>query len=242
MEAEQKGRISVIVPIYNTEAYVSDCLDTLCEQTHKNLEIILVDDGSEDQSLAIAEAYVKKDKRIVLLKQSNQGAAAARNKGLEKATGEYISFVDSDDYIDKDFYERLIGEIGDKDCVQIGYREVRADKTIVSSHLPRHFYQYVSPCMRLYKRAFLEKHNIAFAQGVYYEDVLFSLRFWQHKPTHKIVDYKGYNYVMREGSTTAGRKKEKEKELFEAIERVPAPWWLKIYTILRLKIHFIWKH
>lgn len=101
-------KVSIIVPVYNTEKYLKKCLDSIINQTHKNLEIILVDDGSIDNSGKIADDYAKKDKRIKVLHQKNQGQSTARNNGLRIATGEYISFIDSDDTIDKTFVEKLL--------------------------------------------------------------------------------------------------------------------------------------
>lgn len=113
------GRISVIVPIYNAELYLERCIDSIIAQTYKNLEIILIDDGSTDRSRAICETYAKKDSRIRVLCKCNGGASSARNMGIEIATGEYIGFVDSDDYIALDMYEsfyNLISEDVDLVC------------------------------------------------------------------------------------------------------------------------------
>lgn len=99
--------ISVIVPVYNTEQYLERCIDSIISQTYKNLEIILVDDGSTDRSGEICDAYGKKDTRVKVVHKKNGGAATARNRGLEIARGEYIGFVDSDDYIASDMYESL---------------------------------------------------------------------------------------------------------------------------------------
>ncbi|MDT2766941.1 glycosyltransferase family 2 protein [Lactococcus raffinolactis] len=106
--------ISVIVPIYNVEAYLSECLDSILQQTYKNLEVILINDGSKDSSQAIAEGYVEKDKRFQLVNQENKGIAAARNKGLEFVHGEYIMFFDSDDKIALDAIENLLTPINGK--------------------------------------------------------------------------------------------------------------------------------
>ena len=106
--------ISVIVPIYNVEAYLRDCLDSILQQTYKNLEVILINDGSKDSSQAIAEGYVGKDKRFQLINQENKGLAAARNKGLEYVHGEYIMFFDSDDKIALDAIENLLTPINGK--------------------------------------------------------------------------------------------------------------------------------
>lgn len=99
--------ISVIIPVYNVEKYLSDCLDSVLSSTYTNLEIILVNDGSIDSSGTICDAYATKDSRIIVIHQDNQGLSSARNAGLNRATGEYIGFVDSDDKISKNMYEEL---------------------------------------------------------------------------------------------------------------------------------------
>ena len=104
-------KISIIIPVYNAGKHLEQCLKSVIEQTYKNLEIILVNDGSTDMSKEICEEYQKKDPRIILLNQSNVGPAETRNRGLSIATGEYVSFIDSDDYIDKDFYNELLKRI-----------------------------------------------------------------------------------------------------------------------------------
>lgn len=102
------SKISVIVPIYNTAKYLENCLDSIANQTHQELEIILVDDGSTDESGKIADTYAKKDQRIKVIHQKNAGQSAARNHGLKSVTGDYVSFIDSDDFIKPDYYEKLL--------------------------------------------------------------------------------------------------------------------------------------
>lgn len=100
--------ISVIVPVYNSEKYLAKCIDSILSQSHSQLEVILVDDGSTDRSLDICKEYERTDKRISLVSQANMGVSGARNTGLKLAKGQYIGFVDSDDYIDKTMYEELL--------------------------------------------------------------------------------------------------------------------------------------
>ena len=121
----EKELISVIVPIYNTELYLERCIDSIINQTYKNLEIILVDDGSTDRGGEICDAYGKKDSRVKVIHKKNGGAATARNRGLEIAGGEYIGFVDSDDYIAQDMYESLCKYLNeDIDIVTCGRFDV----------------------------------------------------------------------------------------------------------------------
>ena len=106
-----KPLISVVVPVYNVEQYLKKCLDSIIKQKYNNLEIIIVNDGSTDNSQKICQEYVKKDKRIKLITQKNQGLSAARNTGIDNAHGKYISFVDSDDYLDLEFINELYNTI-----------------------------------------------------------------------------------------------------------------------------------
>ena len=115
--------ISVIIPIYNMEKYLKRCLDSVVNQTYKELEIILVDDGSSDSSGSICDTYATKDDRIKVIHQKNSGVSAARNAGLDIASGNYMAFVDPDDYIDTEMYQILISEMmsGDYDIVECNY-------------------------------------------------------------------------------------------------------------------------
>lgn len=103
----EKIKISVIVPVFNAEKYLKMCLNSLVSQTLKNIEIICIDDGSTDNSLAILDKFKSKDNRIKIIKQKNYGVSMARNNGISEAQGEYIGFVDADDWVDKDFFEKL---------------------------------------------------------------------------------------------------------------------------------------
>lgn len=116
--------ISVIVPVYNVEKYISKCIESIMEQTYKNLQIILVDDGSTDASGDICDTYAEKDARIQVIHKKNEGVVSARNTGLEAANGEYVGFVDGDDYIDIGFYKTLLEDMveNDVDFVHMGFR------------------------------------------------------------------------------------------------------------------------
>lgn len=236
--------ISVIVPIFNAGAYLAKCIESLIHQPYTALQIILVNDGSTDDSLAIAQQYAAQDSRIEVYTQTNQGQSVARNLGLQYAKGEYISFVDADDYIDNDFYTVLMQHIGDLDCVQIGYRRVTAQGKVLLEKLPKHFHQFTSPCMRLYRRELFTKHDLRFPSGMIYEDVVFSLDFWGTKPSYRILSYTGYNYLANTSSTTAMRNLVAKELLFATLKekrqlsKSLIHKLLVIYTVLRLKFHF----
>lgn len=123
--------ISVIIPVYNVEKYISQCLDSVCNQTYSDLEIILVDDGSTDDSGEICDKYACQDKRIHVIHQENIGAAAAKNAGLQVASGEYLSFVDSDDFLEPNAYRYMLQVMQTQgaDVVQCSYRDVFKNHT-----------------------------------------------------------------------------------------------------------------
>lgn len=128
--------ISVIVPIYNVEKYLDKCIESIVNQTYKNLEIILVDDGSPDNCPEICDKWAEKDNRIKVVHKENGGAGSARNAGLEASSGEWIGFVDGDDSIDEDFYEALLDKSNDGyyDVVACGFKYISKDETRLSDN------------------------------------------------------------------------------------------------------------
>jgi glycosyltransferase involved in cell wall biosynthesis len=233
------------VPIYNAENYLAKCIESLIHQNYRALQIILVDDGSTDNSLTIAHQYAAQDTRIEVYTQTHQGQSVARNNGLQYASGEWIAFVDADDYLDTDCYAQLMQHIAHNDCVQMGYRRMSTDGKIIEEKCPRYFYQFTSPCMRLYRRDLFTKHQLTFPEGMIYEDVIFSLDFWATNPTFISIPYTGYNYTFNPLSTTAKRNRTREKELFEVLNAKLRHahsfklWCITLLTIIRLKLHFM---
>ena len=228
--------VSIIIPVYNAEEYLDCCLQTIARQTYKDLQVIVIDDGSTDCSLAIAERFAAEDDRFTIISQPNKGQAAARNRGLKKATGEYLCFIDADDFIDHNYIETLVTHIGNKDIIQAGYTRTDSSGKDLKRKYPLHFYQFTAPWARLYRRSALD--GITFPEGMIYEDVVFSLRLWNRKPKHTILRYYGYHYRLNSLSTTARRNREAEQALYSRIKEEKAPIWLKQYTRLRLKHHF----
>lgn len=137
------GLISIIIPIYNMESYLSECLDSIVSQTYRNLEIILVDDGSVDGSGSICSRYAAADERIVVIRQENGGVTKAKKKGVRSATGEYIGFVDADDWIESGMYERMLFVMKetDVDVVCTGYySELEGNTAVVYERMPEGYY------------------------------------------------------------------------------------------------------
>ena len=118
-----KSTLSVIIPVFNTEKYLYRCIESITNQTYKNLQIILVDDGSTDSSFSICKEFENKDPRVSVFSNNGKGVSSARNYGMSKADGEYITFVDSDDYLELNAYEKALNNIGNCDAIFFGYYE-----------------------------------------------------------------------------------------------------------------------
>ena len=213
----KQPKISVIIPVYNTEKYLKECLDSIVNQTLKDIEIICVDDGSTDDSLSILQEYAKKDNRIMIIDQKNSGVSSARNSGLDKATGEYLAFVDPDDWIDKDMYEQTIGYMAnnDLDIVCFDVEEVRTNKSFVRYKYAgnKSFTSYEalyeilidgidnSPCNKIYKKYTWE--GVRFPVGRRFEDVATIYKTFHNAKTVGYMRKAYYHYFRREGSAIA---------------------------------------
>lgn len=207
-------KISVVIPVYNVERYIEQCLSNIIHQTYKNLEIIIVDDGSPDDSSIIYKRYASYDDRIKIIKQKNQGLSCARNTGLKNATGDYIHFIDADDYIDLDYYEKIIEANKNihADIIATGVKsqntpnyEVKYDTTCVLKTLTEKFINTnaLSNCTvwrYVFNRNFLISNNLFFADGRIFEDILFipeAIRLSNYVLT---VPNTFYHYVYNENS------------------------------------------
>lgn len=192
-------KVSVLVPIYNVQEFLPECLDSLVGQTLKEIEIICINDGSKDNSLKIIKEYAAKDKRIKIIDKKNSGYGDSMNQGLKKAVGEYIGIVESDDFIDKDAFEKLYGAAKkfNVDVVKSNFYEYYGDikKDKVTSNMfpadeigrvvdPREEYRifYQPPCIwaAIYRREFLEENKIDFlpTPGASYQDTGFNFKVW----------------------------------------------------------------
>lgn len=214
--------VSIIVPVYNTEEYLQKCLDSLTNQTLKNIEIICVNDGSTDNSLKILQDNAIKDDRIKIINQENKKQGAARNAGMQVATGEYIGFVDSDDWVDLDFYEKLF-IVAKKHNFDIALgTNVRAKKNINKKRLniteekeyttvQEKFdvnIQWKNPCPtnKIYKRDLFISHNIRWSEGVYCEDRLFTIKAVYFSNGIVTVPNVNYYYFDNPKSTVNNKK------------------------------------
>lgn len=207
--------LSVIVPVYNTAPWLSRCLDSICAQTYQNLEILCVNDGSKDNSAEILEEYAAKDSRIRVFTQANAGLSAARNTALERATGEWVTGVDSDDYLAPGVYERAVECItGAVDMVFFGVRKVTEDEMPlphdVYFDLPEHREYEMTPelaeqlnvcfCSKLWRRSLVEEHELRFPHGLVHEDEAMYYLAAPYVRQVAICPEIGYYYVQRQGS------------------------------------------
>lgn len=209
-------KISIIVPIYNVEKYLDKCIKSIVNQSFKNLEIILVDDGSLDICPAICDEWTKKDYRIKVIHKENGGLSDARNAGLSVASGDYIAFVDSDDYIEPDMYEMLLKVAIDNNCdiVSCKLRMVYKNdiNLIANDDTGEVIYYSTEDAMsaliddkirqvvwnKLYKADIIK--NIPFDVGKYHEDEFWSYQAIGNATKIATIDYTGYNYLQRSGS------------------------------------------
>ena len=223
-------KVSVIVPIYNSEKFLQKCLDSLQRQTLKDIEIILINDGSTDNSEEIINNYLKADSRFKYFKQENKGQAVARNRGLEIACGEYISFVDSDDYIDLNMLEKLYKAADDKyDIVVCDFYLTYLDgnsRDVYSSILDNpeglisskdYLFAGAGPSNKIYNNSFLKKNKFRFPEGIIYEDYASIPTLAIYNPSIYYVTEAFLHYVQSDNSTMRfNTYKKKSEDLFEA--------------------------
>lgn len=229
----QSGMISVIIPVYNVEKYLNACLESVTGQTYKNLEIILVDDGSKDNSYEICREWEKRDSRIACVHQENHGLGAARNAGKAMAHGEYIAFVDSDDTIQADMYEYLLKILLENQADMSVCQMQRSDEkekrglseTVICVTQEEGIQRLIfrdeinaSCCGKLFPSDLLE--NMDFVVGRIYEDMEYAYHVM--KKCHKIAIGNGvkYNYFMRDGSISHSFSMKRIDDLLFAQENI----------------------
>jgi glycosyltransferase involved in cell wall biosynthesis len=232
-------KISVIIPVYNAEKFLSRCLESIISQDYKNLEIICVDDGSTDESLNLINYYANKDSRIKIISQFNQGAAQARNKGIKQATGDYISFIDADDYIAQGLYSLFAKQIADGDIDIFMFNgsicdtqaNVKKPHAFFSPHhfnhailpteifdcksIPALFYCSSGVWNKIYNRKFLNKNHINFIKNNHFEDVPFNFSCFCQAKKIKLT-YDDYYFYMQDNPNSVTRLlKNKVFEIFD---------------------------
>lgn len=248
-------KISVIIPVYNVEKFLSKTIESILNQTFKNFELILIDDGSTDKSGQICDYYENKDERVIVKHTYNKGVSSARNLGLDISKGDYISFVDSDDLIEKQMLEVLYNEIKQGDCqivkcdfCEIGYLSkeyIENGKKYVSEYNSKViqgnkeiFHLFLtnelgaSCCDKLFKRQLFDSER--FKNIIVNEDISLLLQIIPQLNNIKIIDYPFYKYVRRKNSTTTSSFSEQKIQTLEVHKdivefcKVNYPEYLKI--------------
>lgn len=215
-------KISIVVPIYNSEKYLTKCLESIAGQSYNNFEVIMINDGSTDLSEQICAGFIK-DNRFKLYNQNNQGVSVARNNGIEKSSGNYIAFIDSDDFIAEDYLEKLVNICnGDEDLIVGGIiyhneykirrrnqnqKRVPMEDTQINTNVYQEYLSQLKkripePCFgapygKLFNRITILDNNLKFENGQNLaEDLVFNLRFLQSAVSVKATNYTGYYYRM----------------------------------------------
>lgn len=227
-------KISVIVPVYNVMAYLTRCVDSIRKQTYRNLEILLVDDGSTDNSGALCEKFALEDKRIRIFHKENGGSSSARNLGIEKATGDFIGFVDSDDYIEPEMYERLLAMMLEENLLVTQCSRDEIDEQgnrmpdvctppegqvlVESEDFLRELLMHrgdCSFCTKLVEATLLKQHH--FPEGELNEDFRLLTELLPQIPAIGILPEQEYHVFYRYGSNTRTRDREEFPRVFTDI-------------------------
>ena len=200
------NHISVIIPIYNAENCLDRCIQSIISQTYTNFELILIDDGSSDNSLNICKKYAKENKQIVVISQKNHGVSSARNLGIKTAKNEWITFIDADDYVERDYIECLCENITDEKTLIIqGLKQVNIkgeeikkiefeNTTLTDTEIQKAFdeheiFEYGYTVAKLYNLNIIKKHDIKFDEQISYsEDMLFMLEYILNCDTIKFIE------------------------------------------------------
>ena len=208
--------VSIIVPVYNVERYIAQCITSILAQTYQKFELILVDDGSKDKSGEICDFYAKQDKRILVFHNANQGVSAARNFGIEHASGSRLCFVDSDDWVDTTYLSDML-KYADYDFVIQGMKHLGQecrykDESFVNNkdlfkkyieNAQRHDILFNGPCSKLFKTEIVNTHKLRYDERISNgEDLLFNLSYMCYIKTTYIASTISYNYRVTEGSLT----------------------------------------
>lgn len=252
----EKDLISVIVPVYNIEKYLSRCIESILSQTYKNLEAIFINDGSTDNSLEILEKYRKKDKRIKVIDKKNAGSGAARNDGIEFSNGKYISFLDSDDWYEEDFLKKLYNNLIENNSdVSMCNPKMVYDDASKNKKINTYFFNKIElnktpekilgilamPVVwnKLYKKEIILKNNIKFPNYSFCEDVEFLYKTFLYVNKISKIENDLYNYYQRENSVTKKIREESIEQLYQVLENIES--YIQDNFLEYLKIFHLYK-
>lgn len=208
--------ISIIVPVYNAERYINKCIDSILSQTYTNWELLLINDGSTDKSLKICQEYLSKDSRIKVFDKINGGVSSARNLGIENSNGVWITFIDSDDWVENNYLHNFIQEYDIslqgyyRDSIKVKYPESIIMQNPGAVYLSN-AYMY-GPVCKLFKTDLIKENNIKFDLELSYgEDILFLMQYIIYCKTMYVSDKCGYHYTNDNVNSLTKRKKTYEE-------------------------------
>lgn len=226
-------KFSIIIPVYNVEKYLKKSLDSILEQIYDNYEIIIINDGSTDNSVKILNEY-KLNKKIKIIHQKNKGLSSARNEGLKHITGDYILFIDSDDYIEENLLETLNNNIKNEDLIRFQVRTVDENYKTLIEYTEQEFinlngietfnkivkYKLIEPaCLYAYKKEYFLNNNFKFKENTYHEDFGIIPLIILKASKVSSINYIGYNYLQRNNSIMNNQCYEKElKKAYDVLE------------------------
>ena len=252
--------VSIIVPVYNVEAYLSDCIESILRQSLADFELILVDDCSPDRCGAICDEYAAHDGRIRVIHQKNGGVSNARNTGLDNAAGRYVTFCDSDDTLHHDFLKTLVDTLEQTgaDSVVSSFDRVFPDGTITPGRKfenaccmfqsGRERLDYITKqilwkkvgwevCTRIFRRSTIEQHHVRFCESCdnFAEDLGFVLQFTFFSAGEAAVDYHGYRYFQRSGSMMDSSKSDIKIDQTNSVSKYVFPSFCKAFPSRRFR-------
>lgn len=215
--------VTIIIPCYNIAPYLQKCVDSILKQTYPYFELLLLDDGSADATLELCKVYEKEDNRVRVFKHQNKGVSYTRNRGIKEAKGEYIMFVDGDDYVESDYIEKHLEKTDIITWTISGMINVKNNlkseniyfKKLLSLYPEKNisvdevlnvlkYYSLSSPCCRLYSINIIRKNNLRFDENVsYQEDLLFNLLYINHIQNIQLLNFFGYYYVQHDDSSSS---------------------------------------
>lgn len=223
-------KISIIVPAYNSEKFIDNCIQSLVEQTVEDIEIIIIDDGSFDNTPNLLKRWQNKDKRIKIITQTNQKQGSARNRGIEIAQGEYIGFIDSDDWVETDYFECLYLTAKHYNCDIVTTNILKHNKKYTKYNIFKNKYNVAETIFdkvklcedkshrffyvlnKLYKTSFIKTNNILFNEGCYFEDVMFSAKAIYYANKIVYCPETEYHYIENPQSTINSKDNQEIKK------------------------------
>lgn len=253
-------KVSVIVPVYNTEKYLRRCVDSILAQTFKDFELLLIDDGSTDSSPAILDEYANLDPHVRVFHQQNGGVSSARNLGLDNSKGEWISFIDSDDWVDKDYISNLIN--GSHCDLSISSIKIENSKEYFDMEIPNgtfnetqlslflnnnlHKFPLMGPVVKLFKTEIIQNNNLRFPNIIdLSEDVIFMLDYLKYTSTIYSTNIKDYHYWRNSSGLTSNKKNHHSQYpqilsyYWNAIDRLNAKYTIEKLIILKRTFNWL---